>query len=656
MNDRQDPHGAQFYGYDAYGRPIYHDPYGQPPQTEPGSPDQHGQYASYDPYAPQPDSGSSGRQWPGTPDPQTYPAAGTYDTGGYDPGTYDTSAYDTGALGAGHHGTGSYDSGAHGAYGAGGPPAAQYSTGGYDTGNHSVGGDGYDPVPQPYDPQQYDPQQYGMYSPTTPPLTPPQESGGRSTEAYASAAPPQTYTEVPPSPSYPGARGEEEAGSVAGSHPGLPHPRGSAEDQGPAKEEEPEGGYQTEQFAFIEEPDEESEDVIDWLKFTESRTERREEARRRARNRVVALVVVLALALVGGLGYLWQTGRLPGLAEEGGQAAAGAESRQVIVVHLRELESGDVSTALLVNNETAGKGTTVLLPNSLALTSDGGESTTLGKSFGAEGAGATRDALDMLLGSSIEGSWRLDTPYLENLVEMVGGITLTSDATVPGTKKGSEPQVEKGAGQELDGQAAVAYATHRGEAEPQTAQLARFGQVMQAVLKKLSDDTEQAAATIEALGQILDFSLTEAELGRALAELAAHAKKGDYRTELLPVEADGTLSEETAQGLVKEVLGGSVRNADSSATVRFAVRNASGQRGAADGAQVTLVNGGFTVVGTGSLDSATERSTVTYREEKHAEQAKEAAKTLGLSEQSVTKGEGAANADVTVVLGRDYGD
>ncbi|KJY27198.1 hypothetical protein VR44_28200, partial [Streptomyces katrae] len=57
---------------------------------------------------------------------------------------------------------------------------------------------------------------------------------------------------------------------------------------------EPAAGYRTEQFAFLDQPDEDSEDVIDWLAFTESRTERREEARRRGRNRVVALVVVLA--------------------------------------------------------------------------------------------------------------------------------------------------------------------------------------------------------------------------------------------------------------------------------------------------------------------------------------------------------------------------
>ncbi|CAM5674673.1 Membrane protein OS=Streptomyces fumanus OX=67302 GN=GCM10018772_03590 PE=3 SV=1 [Streptomyces fumanus] len=72
--------------------------------------------------------------------------------------------------------------------------------------------------------------------------------------------------------------------------------------------------YRTEQFAFVEEPDGDSEDVIDWLKFTENRTERREEARRRARSRLIALAVVLALVAAWAvLGWLWYAGKLPGL-------------------------------------------------------------------------------------------------------------------------------------------------------------------------------------------------------------------------------------------------------------------------------------------------------------------------------------------------------
>ncbi|WP_461027582.1 LCP family protein, partial [Streptomyces sparsus] len=426
-----------------------------------------------------------------------------------------------------------------------------------------------------------------------------------------------------------------------------------------AAADEPDGGaeeYRTEQFSFIEEEDEESEDVIDWMKFSESRTERREEAKRRGRHRVLALVVALVVALAGGVGYLWYSGKLPGLSGDE-QVAAGsgaAEKRDVIVVHLRDIDSGDITTALLVNNEAAGRGTTVLLPNSLALATEDGTTTTLGKSFSAEGAGATRTALNTLLGAQIKGTWRLDTPYLENLVEAVGGITLDADATVPGPKKGDKPLVNKGSARDLDGRAAVAYAIHRADGEPQTAQLARFGHVVRAVLEELSSDSAGATSTVESLGQIPDPSLSDSQLGSALALLAGHAKKGDYDTETLPVETNGTLSDKTAEGLVKKVLGGTVTNTDPDAALRVSLRNATGDPDAANMARAALANGGYTVVQAAEADGTAESSKVTYTDEADREQAEEVAKTLGLSAEAAARGKAAANADVTVVLGQDY--
>ncbi|MEK8170794.1 hypothetical protein NKH77_18150 [Streptomyces sp. M19] len=128
------------------------------------------------------------------------------------------------------------------------------------------------------------------------------------------------------------------------------------------------------------------------------------------RNRAVALVVVLVLAVAGGVGYLWQAGKLPGLGSEDDTASAsGPQKRDVIVVHLRETRGGGSSTALLVDNVTTKKGTTVLLPNDLGVATEEGGSTTLGKSVVDEGSDATRESLSTLLGSSIQGTWRLDT-------------------------------------------------------------------------------------------------------------------------------------------------------------------------------------------------------------------------------------------------------
>ncbi|UNO42034.1 LytR C-terminal domain-containing protein [Streptomyces sp. MST-110588] len=414
--------------------------------------------------------------------------------------------------------------------------------------------------------------------------------------------------------------------------------------------------YRTEQFSFIEEPTEDSEDVIDWLKFTESRTERREEAKRRGRSRVIALAVVLAVLLVGGVGYLWWAGKLPfGLSGSGQDAenAGGAQKRDVLVVHLRDGKGGKSATALLVDNETTHKGTTVLLPNDLVVTKDDGTPTTLGKSVTQEGTEPTRESLNTLLGADVKASWRLDTPYLENLVERVGGITLDTDATVPGAKKGDAALVTQGTGQTLNGQAAVAYATYQAKGEPQTKQLLRFGQVMQATLKKVSSDADGATATVKSLLQVLDPPLTEGQLGSSLARRAELAKAGAYRTTVLPVQPDGTLSRQTADSVVKDVLGGTVKNTDPGATARVSVQNASGDKAATGRARVALLNGGYSFVDGGSA-AARAGSEVTYADAGHKAKAEEVAKTLGLPTSALKQGKGAANADVTVVLGRDY--
>ncbi|MFC5720193.1 LCP family protein [Streptomyces gamaensis] len=438
----------------------------------------------------------------------------------------------------------------------------------------------------------------------------------------------------PPHEEHTGQHGEQRAGR---------QPSAGGQPQGAAPD------YRTEQFSFIEEPDDSSEDVIDWLKFSESRTERRDERKRKGRNRVVALVVALVLVLGGVAAYLW-------FADSGSgkkKTAVTGQKRDVIVVHLRETDGGGSSTALLVDNETAGKGTTVLLPNSLSVAKDGG-STTLAKSVQDAGTGATRDALGALLGADIKGSWRLDTPYLENLVELVGGISVDTDAEVPGAKSGDAPRVRQGRAQALNGQAAVAYATYRASGEDPGKQLARFGQVMQAVLKKLSTDGATATRTMENLAQIPDPSLSVEQLGASLAQLAALAQKGAYDTAVLPVQPDGTLAPQATDSVVKGILGGTVKNTPPGATPRVSVKNATGGKNASGAAQIALVNSGYTVVDGGTAGSAEAASSVTYADDKREAQAKEVAKTLGLPDGAVKKAAGAANADVVVVLGKDY--
>ncbi|MEU4077336.1 hypothetical protein DEJ45_24235 [Streptomyces venezuelae] len=507
--------------------------------------------------------------------------------------------------------------------------------------------------PQPYQGQQPQGQQYDPYGQQG--YAYPSYDTGQQWATQPEPAAPPAAPAPPVAPAAPAASAPSAAPAApVAAPPGVPGQRPASERPARARQADDDREYRTEQFSFIEEPDEDSEDVIDWLKFTESRSERREEARRRGRNRVVALVVVLALAVVGGVGYLWSAGLLPGASkeEQKGPTATGPQKRDTIVVHLHNTAAGGTSTLLLVNNATTGQGSTILLPNALVVANDDGAATTLGKSVEDDGSSGTREAIGNLLGAPIAGTWRLDTPYLDTLVELVSGIETDTDTEVPDTKKGAPPLVRKGEKQTLNGKAAVAYATYRAPGEAETKQLQRFGQVMYGVLRKISSSPASATMTVESLTQIFDPSLTEKDLGAALAKLAEHAKVGDHKTALLPVTEDGALTAEASDSVVKDILGGKITAPEAGDVARVSLRDASGKK-ATEAARIVLVNGGFVLAGSSEADTQ-EKSQVVYGDDLHKATAAEVAKTLGLPAGSVTKGKPSGAAAVTVILGQDY--
>ncbi|MEU0687679.1 LytR C-terminal domain-containing protein [Streptomyces uncialis] len=701
-----DPEGAdgsdgfasyELAGYDEYGRPVYQqaaapeqsrqqqgwtDPYGGQGQAPGPSYDAQQGYGTPDAqgYDTPQDHGGQQQSYGTFPaDPQqAYGTATGYDPaqgqgGGYGTGQgYDNTSqgYDSGSQGYGNTGQGygdpsqGYENAAQGrgdvhggqdqGYGSYAAPAPSYGDYGAQPGARGQGqADPYDPYGRAG--------AAGQRQHADPPAP-----GTAEQTAYI---PPQTAAPTAAHPAgptaYPG-HGTDPGRTAGG--PGTPYAAEAAEGAAPDTQAGPadpdtsdqadgQRDYRTEQFAFVEEPEGEPEDVIDWLSFTENRTERREEAKRRARGRVVALVVVLALIVVGGVGYLFLAGKLPGLSDDDGSSgpAAGPQKRDVVLVHLHNTKKGGTSTALLVDNTTTKQGNTVLLPNALSVSADDGSTTTLAKSVEDDGSSGTRESVDTLLGTRIEGTWRLDTPFLSNLVDLVGNIDIDTDANVPSekAKKGDVPLVKQGAQQTLSGRMAVAYATYRAPGEGEEFQLARFGQVMQGILRKISSDAGSATVTVESLAQILDPSLSEKDLGAFLARLSDRAKGGDYKTALLPVESDGALTAQATETVVKPLLGGTVKSPEQGDAVRVSVRNAGGSGDAAEAARVVLVNGGYTFVEGGKgATAATTR--VLYAGDARKADAVEVAKTLDLPTSVVREGEVDGNAEVAVVLGQDY--
>ncbi|MFC5667331.1 LytR C-terminal domain-containing protein [Kitasatospora misakiensis] len=408
--------------------------------------------------------------------------------------------------------------------------------------------------------------------------------------------------------------------------------------------------YTTGEFTFVDEEAEESEDVIDWLKFAESRSEVRAERRRRLRNRLIGAVVVLALAGAGAGGYVWFT------RDKDGAATAAAGPRRVNVVHLRDLQ-GKVSSALLVNDAAGKKGTVLLLPDTLRLPGPGDPPvTTVGQAMDTLGASGVRDGLATVLGAPVAGTWRLDTPYLELLVAQLGGVRVDTNAEVhEGGRPDGKVLAAAGKNTLLGGKAAVGYATLQNAGENRDAQLARFGQVMDAVVRTMPVDFKEAKDDVHRMNAVLDPSLPEDALAGVLAQLSQQAKDGQFGTAVLTVKPDGSLDEATAGKQVKDVLGGTVKAATSGdAPPRVSVQDGSGNDQAAAAAQVQVVNAGLTFVPGGAKVTPQAASEIRYTDDARQAAAKSLATSLNLPESAVKKVTDAQNADLVVVLGKDY--
>ncbi|MFC8447831.1 LytR C-terminal domain-containing protein [Kitasatospora sp. NPDC057223] len=580
------------YQQPAYEQPAYEQPvYEQPLYEEP----------VYEPY----DQSGYAR-----PQQQPYPQE-----------TYPQEAYGGGYEQAGHQAQ---------AYGR---PQAYPQQQGYDGYPQQDQQQGYGQQ-APYQQPGYDQPAYEQYSPPAPP------------EQYA-PAPPPAAAPAPPRPRRP--------------RP-VPAPQAPAQPEQPSEQvggtrpakaaKAPADDYATGEFTFVEEEAEESEDVIDWLKFAESRSERRDERRRKLRNRLVGAVVVLAVLGGAGTGYLWVTGKL-GAAET---AASAAGPREVNVVHLRDLQ-GKVSTALLVNDASGHKGSVLLLPETLTLPGTGDAATVpLGQAMDTLGTSDTRGGLGTVLGASVAGTWRLDTPYLQLLVAQLGGVRADTNAEIrEGGKPDGKVLAAVGKNVLLSGQAAVGYATYQAAGESRDAQLARFGQVLDAIVRTMPTDLKEAKDVVQRMGAVLDPSLPQDALAGVLVQLALQAKAGHFATSALPVGPDGTLDDATAGQQVKDVLGGTVHSADSAgAAARVVIQDGSGNDQAAAAAQVQIVNAGLTFVPGSTKTAPQATSEIRYTDDARLAAAKSLATSLSLPETAVKKVTGAQSADLLVVLGKDY--
>ena len=261
----------------------------------------------------------------------------------------------------------------------------------------------------------------------------------------------------------------------------------------------------------------------------------------------------------------------------------------------------------------------------------------------------------------ISGVWRIDEITFAGLIDEIGGVKLTANASVPAvTATPTAAAIPVGAAKLTGGQA-IAYGTYAAKGEALSAQSQRFGQVVEALLNALPTDAIAITSYLNHLGIVDDPALPESKLSPILASLAAEQQAGAFTAKVLPVRTDGSneMDFQAAAPIVSSLLGGALTAASPGQVSRVLVEDATGNTGARSqavrgAAQGKLANSGYTFLD-GSTVGMRTTSVVEVGSDAQHDAAVQIAETLGLQPNNVKVVSGMSTfSDVTVILGTDW--
>ena len=402
------------------------------------------------------------------------------------------------------------------------------------------------------------------------------------------------------------------------------------------------------------------------LPGTAGRATARKQARaRKARRRRLLAATVLSLLALGLVGW-WVADRQGGSSGATGTDGA-ARTQRTTLLQLKGADGVAVASVLLASDPRSKDGAAVLLPSRLLVDVPGYGSTDFGEAVRLPDPSAAAHGLSDLIGVTVDSSWILDQQAFAALVDAVGKVKVTAPADVTqSATDGSSTVVLPAGSHELDGASAALYVSTLAASEPEQARLARFSQVLEAIVQKLPTSATASQQLLSRLGPGSVLTASPHDLAQVLDGLRASEDRNQVRYQTLPTRTIDTgaaapsysLDAAATTSLVQSVLSDSVPPDRPGGPVRVLIQNGNGAPGLGETARSKLVGAGFRYINGGNADRfGYDTSVIIIKDStsKARAQGTDVAATLGLPASAVQlASQGQSVADVIVILGGDY--
>jgi anionic cell wall polymer biosynthesis LytR-Cps2A-Psr (LCP) family protein len=352
-------------------------------------------------------------------------------------------------------------------------------------------------------------------------------------------------------------------------------------------------------------------------------------------------------------------------ATEPAKHAAGPVVRTQQTLLFGILNGSHTEGVLLAADPAAHTASVTLLPSQLIGTVPGRGQMALGRALTLDGDLASATVSDLLHGVTIDGSWFVSGQAFSQLVDGLGGLPLTLNATV--TSKGAI-LAQAGTSATESGQVAFSYSQTQGPEEVEPARLARLQQVIAAMIGAFPQDPAKLAASIGALGAGSTSSESPDRLAGLLEELAK--VQNDTSTaavfSIVPVQpldagtsaAAYRIDDDSLSAYLKQNLAASLPDTGTGAATSVFVYNGNGEPNIGSKVRVQLVRHNMRFIGSANEQTFDRATTVVLVKDAAAATiatGRSVAAALGVPASAVQINPHSQDiADVVVLIGADY--